>query len=284
MRTGESDPAVARRGGAGDPGPAASVAPTVQPLAPPKTAEADHERRGSRRVIAVDDQERALAHALGDLAPRDERARRRSRRHRLAEQLGQRRPLEAKCVTRPAARAASSTPPGRRRRRRARAARRARAGRRPARPAARRPSRAAAPSSTATRTARARAPRSRSSSTPPDATSRPSVDDRHRLAQALDELELVARRRAPARRARRARRRTPLSTSTPTGSSPENGSSSTSTLGLVHQRGRELDALLVAERELLHPLAGALGEPEPLDPAVAAAARRRRPTPCSRAR
>ena len=39
-------------------------------------------------------------------------------------------------------------------------------------------------------------------------------------------------------------------------------------LGLVHQRGGELHALLVAERELLDAVAGALGQAEALDPAV----------------
>ena len=39
-------------------------------------------------------------------------------------------------------------------------------------------------------------------------------------------------------------------------------------LRVVHERGGELHALLVAERELLHPLAGALLQPEALDPAV----------------
>ena len=47
-------------------------------------------------VIAGRDQERALAHALGELAPGDEPDARASRRHRLAEQVGQRRALEAK--------------------------------------------------------------------------------------------------------------------------------------------------------------------------------------------
>ena len=39
-------------------------------------------------------------------------------------------------------------------------------------------------------------------------------------------------------------------------------------LRLVHQRGGELDALLVAERELLDAVLGALGQAEALDPAV----------------
>ncbi len=57
------------------------------------------------------------------------------------------------------------------------------------------------------------------------------LDDRHVLAEALDELELVAGEddRARPRAARSAS--TPLITSTPVGSSPENGSSSTSTSG-----------------------------------------------------
>ena len=36
----------------------------------------------------------------------------------------------------------------------------------------------------------------------------------------------------------------------------------------MHQRGGELDALLVAERELLDAVAGAVGDAEALDPAV----------------
>ena len=36
-------------------------------------------------------------------------------------------------------------------------------------------------------------------------------------------------------------------------------------LGAVHQRGDDLDPLLVAEAELLDPVAGAVGEPEPLE-------------------
>ena len=56
-------------------------------------------------------------------------------------------------------------------------------------------------------------------------------------------------------------------------------------LRVVHERGRELHALLVAERERLHAVAGALGEAEPLDPAVRRRPRRRAASaPCSRAR
>ena len=55
-------------------------------------------------------------------------------------------------------------------------------------------------------------------------------------------------------------------------------------LGVVHERGRELHALLVAERELLHAVARALGQPEPLDPAVGRAAGAAGGMPCSRAK
>src|SRR5215218_9599461 len=61
---------------------------------------------------------------------------------------------------------------------------------------------------------------------------------------------------------------TPASTSTPTGSRPENGSSSTSTAA-------SCTPLLVAERQLLHPVAGPLGHAQALDP-VAGGVRRRR--------
>ena len=55
-------------------------------------------------------------------------------------------------------------------------------------------------------------------------------------------------------------------------------------LGVVDQRGRELHALLVAERELLDAVAGALGEAEPLDPAVGRRGASSVATPCSRAK
>ena len=56
-------------------------------------------------------------------------------------------------------------------------------------------------------------------------------------------------------------------------------------LGSVHQRGGQLDALLVAQRQLLHRVAAALAEPEPLEPARRRRARPRRASrPCSRAK
>ena len=75
---------------------------------------------------------------------------------------------------------------------------------------------------------------------------------------------------------------TPLSTSTPTGSRPGERLVEDEQLGLVHERGRELDALLVAERELLDAVVGALGQPEPLDPAVGGLAAASAPTPVQR--
>ena len=56
-------------------------------------------------------------------------------------------------------------------------------------------------------------------------------------------------------------------------------------VGLADQGGGQLHALLVAQRQLLHPVAAALAQPEPLGPglarpAPAAAASR----PCSRAK
>ena len=87
--------------------PWASPAATVYFDGPPKpssvgstrTSDDDRERDAGR------DQERALAHALGELAPRDEADARSL--HGLAEQLGQRRPLDREVRDRPAARAAS---------------------------------------------------------------------------------------------------------------------------------------------------------------------------------
>src|ERR671915_92814 len=99
------------------------------------------------------------------------------------------------------------------------------------------------------------------------------LDDRHRVAQPLDELELVrgeqhghaaggvvtehgaehvdADRVEPGERLVEHEQR-----------------------GVVHERGGELDALLVTERELLDAVAGALGQAEALDPAVGRHARR----------
>ena len=56
-------------------------------------------------------------------------------------------------------------------------------------------------------------------------------------------------------------------------------------LGVVDERDAELDALLVAERERLDLVAGALGQAEPLDPGVGGRVRlSRRASPCSRAK
>ena len=63
------------------------------------------------------------------------------------------------------------------------------------------------------------------------ATSRPSVDDRHGVAEPLDELELVTGEHAPATPARARSSRTSAIRSTPTGSRPLNGSSSTRATG-----------------------------------------------------
>ena len=155
-----------------------------------------------------------------------------------------------KRVTCPAARATSSTasgstPSARSRRARRRAAleqRRARPDVEPAAPVGAR---------TATRTRRPRA-RSRSSSTRAFGHEAPVLDDGDRLAQPLDQLELVAGEDdgTPPRRASRS---TPVRTSTPTGSRPENGSSSTSSSGSWTSATAELDALLVAERQLPRP-------------------------------
>ena len=56
-------------------------------------------------------------------------------------------------------------------------------------------------------------------------------------------------------------------------------------LGSVHERDAELDPLLVAERERLDAVPGALAEPEPLEPVVGGRARRRPAVrPCSDAK
>ena len=105
------------------------------------------------------------------------------------------------------------------------------------------------------------------------------VDDRDLLADVLDELELVAgeedggaaRRLAAEHLGERVHR-----------DRVEAGERlvEDEQLGLVQQRGRELCALLVAVRELLHLRAGAILEAEPLEPASRPRARRRVVSPC----
>ena len=95
----------------------------------------------------------------------------------------------------------------------------------------------------------------------------PVADDRHRLAQALDEVELVAGehdRHAPVGQlAQHAAHHVDADRVKAGERLVEHQH-----LGVVHERGRELDALLVAERELLGAVVGALAQPEPLDPAL----------------
>ena len=93
------------------------------------------------------------------------------------------------------------------------------------------------------------------------------LDDRHVLAEALDELELVAGeddRHALGRALGEHAAHHVDAGRVETGERLVEHEH----LGVVHERDAELDALLVAERERLHLVAGALGEPEPLDPGV----------------
>jgi hypothetical protein len=78
-------------------------------------------------------------------------------------------------------------------------------------------------------------------------------------------------------------RSTPLRTSTPTGRARERLVEHQQ-LRVVDERGAELHALLVAERERLDAVAGAVGDPEPLEPAVRRPPARRRARAVQRAR
>ena len=93
------------------------------------------------------------------------------------------------------------------------------------------------------------------------------VDDGHAVAQALDQLELVrgeddgrarlgplmqdGRHHIGADRVEAGKRLV-----------------QDEDIGIVHERSGELDALLVAQRQLLHTLPGAVGDPQALEPAT----------------
>ena len=110
------------------------------------------------------------------------------------------------------------------------------------------------------------------------------LDDRHRLAQPLDELELVR-----GEDHRDALVGEPLQHAAEhvdaDGVEPRERLVEHEQLRPVHERRAELHALLVAERQRLHAVARAVGDPEPLEPAVG---RRRRvaarESPCSEAK
>ena len=169
-----------------------------------------------------------------DLAPRDQadRPRARSRRpppaRKRSASVGRSR---LKCVTVPAARAASSTasglPPSCSRTSSPRGAAAGELGARHAGEPARRRRRPRPARAPARRSPR---PRSRSSSTAPAATSRPSLTiatSSHSRSTSSSWCEEKTTGTPASARSRS----TPLITSTPIGSSPENGSSSTSTSG-----------------------------------------------------
>ena len=261
---------------------AGSVAPTSAALvAAERRREPDDEHDdhdGDRRR----DQERALAHPLDELAPRHQpdRLDARSRRHRLAEQLGQRRPLEAE--VRDAAGGAGGVEhrvAGRRRSSSSSAPRAA--GARPARRARPPPSRPRRPRRS-TRTSRRAARRARAAPRPPpEATSRPSLmiatashrrstssswwrgeHDRHagrgvlgeHAAQHVDADRIQPRERLVEHQQ----------------------------LGLVHERRGELHPLLVAERELLDAVARRARSARAARSSAGRGARGVASTPCSR--
>ena len=132
----------------------------------------------------------------------------------------------------------------------------------------------ASSASTSTRTRRWSAPRSRSSSTVPDATSRPSLmiaTASHRRSTSSSWCEENTTGTPVAARSAS----TPLSTSTPTGQGRRTARRARRA-GVAHERRRQLHALLVAERQRLDAVSGAVGQPEPLDPRVGRAAGRGR--------
>ena len=184
--------------------------------------------------------------------------------HHLAEQLRERRPHRPKCTTSPAPRARSSTrcsstpscelqhdAVGRRLRR------------------ARTPGIDVVPSVGRTaRPARGEPPLprdARSSSIVPCATMRPSIDQHDRVAEPLDQLELVAREHDGHAVARRLAPQHAGEHVDPDRVEPRERLVEDEHVGPVHERGGELHALLVAERERLDPVPRALRDPEHLE-------------------
>jgi hypothetical protein len=103
----------------------------------------------------------------------------------------------------------------------------------------------------------------------------PVLDDRHRLAQALDELELV-RGEHDWHAGGRVVGQHPAQDVDADGVEPGERLVEHQQLRIVNERRRQLHALLVAERQRLDAIAGAVRQPQPLDPRVGRAAGRGR--------
>ncbi len=245
---------------------------TVKVCSPPNpnsggtTATQHDEHHGHRHR----DQERLLAHALGDLAPGDERDRGAAAQPAHAATALRKSSVSvgrssAKWVTLPAARAASSSA----------------SGPAPSRSAIEQAAGAAVDdlgarharqpvlSGAGDRDAHGRAGRPALAQLldAPRRHEPPVLDDRHRLAQPLHELELVR-----GEHDRHALVGQPLQDAAQHVDAdrvePRERLVEHQQLRAVHERDAELDPLLVAERERLDAVARALGQPEPLEPAL----------------